>query len=452
MAGLYLGVQPARLASSKEIKNNGCRSLAGAEFSMPAHNLIRRIYNALPPTLRYHAWRLKRAKDVRDTRDCLTAIPEQTLSFSALSPGLNIIGFFSSVMGLGEAAWSAWRGVSEVGLPAHIVDIPLIDRISADVVLPQNQVNTCFPINVFHFNPDSIRLLMREELSYYYRAARYNIGYWFWETTRLPEYWVEAASLFDEIWTGSQFCWETFAGSIGKPVFKIPLNLYPTAELDQASAREELGLPTDRYIFLTMMDVMSQPERKNPLAALDAFDKAFEYGNKEVCLVVKALNRIPGAHDELMQRCAKHPGIIVIDRALSRNGVNALFNAVDCFMSLHRAEGFGLPIAEAMSLGKPVVATGWSGNMEFMTEENSFPVDYTLKKFDRPALPYPKGGLWAEPNIEHAAAIMRTLVDSPGIGVGVGQRAKADILRSLSPQKTGASVRSRLEEIWCNLK
>ena len=355
-------------------------------------------------------------------------------------------------MGLGEAARSTWRGACAVGLPVRLIDLPLQDRAREENAFPMEDESQCFPINVFHFNPDVISLLMKEPSASCYRAGKYNIAFWFWETTDLPVHWVDAACLFNEIWTGSDFCKEVIAKRVRKPVFKIPLSISPTTPSAEMPGRQYFGLPLAAYLFLTTSDFNSTAERKNPFAALDAFEKAFGCTPQNAYLVIKALN--PGSHSaykQITQRSRKNPSIIVIDKALSRNELNGLFNAVDCFLSPHRAEGFGLPIAEAMSLGKPVIATGWSANMEFMTAQNSFPIHYTLKQLDHDALPYPKGTLWAEPDIDHIAAIMRKLVDNPGIGAEVGQRAKADILDLLSPEKTGEALKRRLTDIWKNL-
>jgi len=362
--------------------------------------------------------------------------------------GVNIFGFFSSVSGLAEAAWSTHRGITEAGLPARFIDIPLMDRPKHKDLMSLQGAVTYFPINVFHFNPDVIRLLLEDGLSQHYCTARYNIAFWFWETQQLPQYWVEAGSLFDEIWTSSDFCRDEVAKSIDKPVIKIPLNVVLTYARSARCARKMVRLPTEKYIFITMLDFMSNMERKNPLAAVDAFERAFGHDNHTACLVVKLLNATRGTlYKDLLGRLQRNPLITLIDEPLSRTDLASLLNASDCFVSLHRCEGFGLPIAEAMSLGKPVIATGWSANMEFMTAQNSFPVEFALKRLACHSLPYPRGTIWAEPSIEHASLIMRRLVKDPSIGEGIGRKAQQDISALISPSKTGEAIRTRLEEI-----
>ena len=362
--------------------------------------------------------------------------------------GLNVFGFFSSALGLGEAARSTVRGAQAVGLQVGIYDIPLKRHASSgkdDLALCQLGP---FPVNLFHFNPDVIKLLMQNGIDQYYLAAKYNIGFWFWETQRIPDHWVEASALFDEIWVGSSFCFEAVAQTVNRPVIRIPVNV-GTIFCEEPLGRESLGLPPTGYIFLTMMDSQSTFERKNPFGVLEAFEMAFGRNPKDVMLVVKVINA-EASRDYVRLKSIAHQntGVILMDKVLSRHELNSLIKNVNCLVSLHRAEGFGLPIAEAMSMGKPVIATGWSANMDYMNHENSFLVPFGLEPLVSYETHYAKGTLWADPDVAYATTIMRKLYENPGVGEEIGRIARADIARNFNPSATGTAIRDRLRCIY----
>ncbi len=173
-------------------------------------------------------------------------------------------------------------------------------------------------------------------------------------------------------------------------------------------------MPEDKFLFLFSFDYLSVFKRKNPLAVIEAFTRAFGSGER-VGLIIKCINhdRDPAAHAELRAAASAHPEIEVIDRYLDPLDNSSLAALCDCYVSLHRAEGFGFGPAEAMWLGKPVIATGYSGNLDFMTPENSLLVDYRLVPIGAGADPYPADAQWADPDIQHAASLMRGLFDDP---------------------------------------
>jgi glycosyltransferase involved in cell wall biosynthesis len=300
---------------------------------------------------------------------------------------------------------------------------------------------------LFHFNPDRLEELVSPHVQSAYLSSRYNIAFWFWETTKLPDYWVTVSELFNEIWVGSSFCESVVAAKISKPITRIPLNVSAT-EPDPSLGRRELGLPEKGFLFLTMMDFFSRPERKNPFGTIEAFEKAFGSGSTEAYLIVKVTNSgISRELQRLKDLSRNNSRIIILDRFLARSELQSLISNIDCLVSLHRAEGFGLPIAEAMSFGKPVIATDWSANMDFMTNENSFPVSYDIVKLNSCAPPYPKGTIWANPRIDEAAEVMKKLVNSPELCKQVGDKARADIQAKFNAVVTGEKIVERLKQI-----
>jgi glycosyltransferase involved in cell wall biosynthesis len=208
-----------------------------------------------------------------------------------------------------------------------------------------------------------------------------------------------------------------------------------------------LGVPPG-FLFLFVFDYLSTVQRKNPVGLIEAFRRAFAPGEGPQ-LLIKTINAPlrPLAEEEVLWAAHGRPDIHVVDRSLSAGELSGVMAACDCYASLHRAEGFGLTMAEAMALGKPVIGTGYSGNVDFMTSENSYLVDFTIGRVGAECEIYPPEGEWAEPSIEHAAELMRRVYGDPQEARRLGAQAAEDIARTLSPEATGAAMRRRLEEL-----
>jgi len=216
--------------------------------------------------------------------------------------------------------------------------------------------------------------------------------------------------------------------------------------------RARFGLPPGAFLFLSMYDMRSSHERKNPRAVVDAFRLAFPGARSEngaVGLVLKVMNvnSSPGDFAALREHIDAVPGIFVIDETISRENVYRLQASCDCFISLHRSEGFGLGLAESMFLGKPVIGTNWSGNVDFMNPENSCPVRFQLVRLDEDHGPYPRGQLWADPDLEHAAEFMQRLVRDSTYRDRIATEGQRTMKRDHSPRLVGQRYRKRLEEI-----
>src|SRR5262249_14838726 len=206
--------------------------------------------------------------------------------------------------------------------------------------------------------------------------------------------------------------------------------------------REYFGLPDGPTIFLFVFDVHSVLARKNPSGLIEAFERAFGH-DEDVRLVLKLVHGDESVRRTLLGQAAD-PRVILIDRVLDRPELNSLVVVSDCYVSLHRSEGFGVTMAEAMALGKPVIATGYSANMDFMNAGNSFPVRYELVRLQGDHGSYPEGSTWAEPDVEHAAELMRLVYESPARAREVALRGERDIWRYLSPASVGERIRERL--------
>ena len=359
--------------------------------------------------------------------------------------GLKIIGPLSAECGLGEAARGSARAALNSGINTALFDFrdPFVARMSEE--LPSAlSAEAEHQVTLFHVNPPE---MLAHPLSIFDYCARddYTIGYWLWETTDFPNLWLDAFGYIHEIWVSSSFCQEAISRKSPVPVVRIPLCVEPVSAAPLS--REDLGLPSQGFIFLAMADFHSSAERKNPLGCLEAFCAAFGSTTEAVYLVLKLSNteHRPEIRELLQQRAAEDSRIILIAGYIDRPRLNALIGHCDCLVSLHRSEGFGLPIAEAMSMGKVAIATGWSGNMDFMTHENSLPINYTLIPVNEKKGPYSLSeGVWAAPDLHHAALQMRRLVADRDLAAQLGTAAQQTISTNFSSEAIGKLIANRL--------
>jgi glycosyltransferase involved in cell wall biosynthesis len=273
-------------------------------------------------------------------------------------------------------------------------------------------------------------------------AGKYTIACWHWELPELPDEWLPSFEGIDELWAPSRFIQAAVSAKARVPVVLMPHAI----SLPQVHpSRARFGLPESGFLFLTMYDLLSYQERKNPEAVVRAFRKAFAT-RTDAILVIKVLNaeRCPDDMQRLRESLRDLPAAVLLPTALSRQAVYDLEATCDAFVSLHRAEGFGLGLAECMFLGKPVIGTNWSGNTDFMTSRNSCPVDGELVTLTRDHGPYRMGQRWAEPDIDQAASFMRALVDDPAYAAKIGAAARATMLGEHAPSVIGERYQRRL--------
>jgi glycosyltransferase involved in cell wall biosynthesis len=279
-------------------------------------------------------------------------------------------------------------------------------------------------------------------------APRYNIGFWFWELEQIPREWAYAIESVDEIWVATEFIRATMQSVTSKPVIKIPTPI--EVNLARPYTRAEFGLPEDRFLFLFSFDFNSFIMRKNPEGAIAAFKSAFADARKDVGLVIKSINGAnrPDKLRALQELIGGDERIIVTDGFLSRDQVFGLESVVDSYVSLHRAEGLGLGMAESMYLGKPVIGTAYSGNLEYMNADNSCLVDYRLVPIRKGEYIYDDERFrWAEPDVEQASYWMARLVDDVEFRTRIAQRGQRDIRTRFTHAHAAALMRRRLEEL-----
>jgi glycosyltransferase involved in cell wall biosynthesis len=393
--------------------------------------------------------------ELRLQEPLLPPAPEWVEGVERHVPPVLVTGYLRGNLGLGEAARGYVHALQAAEVPVatrSVATDPPVERLPRgakprpeerefdELVLPDGIAPE---VHLLCVNADQVPGFAADFGEQELRS-RYTIGHWAWETDEVPERWDAAFDLVDEIWVNSTWVAENLGRAGDVPTVVIPT---PVERPDPAGARLPFELP-DGFVFLFAFDYFSILERKNPLALVEAFTRAFAPGEGPA-LVLKTINAEfrPEAHDRLRWAVGGRDDIHLLDVTLPPDQMAALFARADAYVSLHRAEGYGITLAESMALGKPVIATGWSGNTDFMTPANSYLVDSVIRDVGPDAEHYPPDGHWAEPSVEHAAALMREVWEDPEGARARGARAAADVAANLSVQAVGAIARARLERI-----
>ena len=359
-------------------------------------------------------------------------------------PGVNLAGYFQAVLGVGEAARQVVDALSAQGVQIAPVGLVASHSPSDPALSVRERHDAPHAINLMCVNPDQVPPLARD-LGHAFFQGRYTVGLWWWEVNRIPEEWQEAFEHVDEVWVGTQHVADAISPVSPVPVVKVTLPV--SVPRFEPLSRERLGFP-EGFVYLLVFDYHSVFERKNPLALIEAFTRAFDPGDG-AALVLKCMNHehYPDRHRRLLDAAAARPDVHVIDSHVPRAEKDAMIAACDCYVSLHRSEGFGITMAEAMALGRPVIATGYSGNLDFMTAENSWLVDHTLVKVGEGSPPYPPDADWAEPDLEHAARLMREVREHPVEAGARAARGRAELLATHSPEVAGKTMTRRLMRV-----
>jgi glycosyltransferase involved in cell wall biosynthesis len=279
-----------------------------------------------------------------------------------------------------------------------------------------------------------------------FKNGQYNIGYWFFELPKLPDDWRVGFRGLDEIWVASQFVYDTIRSATDIPVYLIPtpVSVNQPIHVD----RSRFNIPKNCFCILSVFDLNSHYLRKNPEAVIVAFKMA-EQQVPNMHLVIKVNNADRNlASIELIRNSIEGlDNVTLILELLSREELTALQACSDVFVSLHRSEGLGLNLLECMLLEKPVIATNWSANTDYMTQENSCPVGFELVKVQETFGPYEKGQIWADPNITEASRYLVALSKNPDLRHKIGRRGRETVLAKYSPDICRKAMEDRLRKI-----
>jgi len=340
---------------------------------------------------------------------------------STIPFGVNLIGIFGKRLSLSESARLILESLKQAKIPISLISANNFANHLIDEPFSYPIENIFkYSINLFTLDSPLIFTFIQSK-SWKPFKDRYNIGLIFWETTRASRNYTRSWTLLNEIWTTSRFMQDILSKLVSVPVYHLsqPIediakftvnskNPIQFSELKSAYIEQSLTHPKQPFTFLFSFNFGSVFNRKNPEAIINAFQIAFP-NKKNVRLIIKSTgSNFFVKKLQMMQKKVKgDPRLVWIDQSLNQNEYFELVSCCNCYVSLHRSEGLGLTLAEAMLLNKPVIATGYSGNMDFMNDENSYLCSYSLIPIGKGSDPYPANGIWAEPNIQHAAELMR---------------------------------------------
>lgn len=323
---------------------------------------------------------------------------------------IEVIGFFHSISGIGESARLCAQQLAADGYRVKCTSVEKFFRKpqELDWHWPDTIHNREINCRIYHLNPPMLPPVIVQMRIANFKTT-FNIGYWAWELEALPAEWQRAIRYMNAIITPSHFTTQVIQRYTDYPVLTAthPVTLAPAT----AGMRARLDIPEQAFLVSSIFSFGSALERKNPLGLIAAFKQAFS-GINDAYLVLKANAGADSPEkNALLQAIAEHPGIRLLDQHWSRADILGLIETSDLYASLHRSEGFGLTIAEAMLLHTPALVTAWSGNMDFCTAENSFLVGYKPVKVNssHPEFREFETATWADADIEQTTQLLADL-------------------------------------------
>lgn len=321
--------------------------------------------------------------------------------------GINVSGYLKGELGLGQSARLILNAAKHIGVPVTTLN----SNRSTSRALEKVEINNSsviYPYTIAIVNADHFQFWINDVGQDIANKTRV-VGVWAWETEDFPESMHSAFDLVDEIWAVSEFVKGALINHTKKPIYVYP-NQIESPRVTEKLDRNAIGIEDHTKYNLFIFDYASVFNRKNPLGLVQAHIEAFPNQDGPV-LIIKSTNGNKDAEnrEKLRFSIKNRDDILLIEHYLTRDQLTSLLNECEAYISLHRSEGYGLTMAEAMSLGKPVIATGYSGNLDFMNQENSFLVPYTLEKIGDESFPYLPDSKWAEPDLVKAAELLKLI-------------------------------------------
>lgn len=364
--------------------------------------------------------------------------------------GVNVLGFPLGTLGIGEDARVSCEALLRAGIPNSLVQLPIPLNTDSQIAPALSKQLREFP--TFRTNivcapaADCYQTLLRGHHEWF--LGRYNICAWQWELPHWPEDWKPLLKLADEIWAISGYVAEMFRSTTNKPVAHMPLGI--PQPMFRKMHRKAFGIPSNAFTFVTVFDCNSWIKRKNPMGSVLAFQKAFARRDSTTCLVVKLMNGSNNKSKELQAlyiAARKDPRIVIIDETIPKSKLWALLDCGDAFISLHRAEGFGRLIAEAMLIGKPVISTNFSGSLDFANKDTCLTVDGPIVALQPGDYVRSQGQHWMDPDIDHAANRMKECRDGGKVIAKLASRGQKHVAKHHSVDAVATRYIERLNAI-----
>lgn len=373
---------------------------------------------------------------------------------------VEVAGHLTAAIGLGSAVRGTVAALRASGLPVTVIDMPLAEThpVALPTVQPAGSESAAagaFAVTLIHTNPDALRRSLNAprpdpRLDPGRLSGRLTIGYWAWEASSgIPDPWRDCLPLVDEVWVPSTFTAAAVAPHLPVPVIAMP-HAVAAPQDPPAFDRQALGIPDGTVCFLFLFDATSNVTRKNPAGLIRAYRTAFPDATSDTLLIVKAKKLTDGECRALAAAAGGRPDIRIVNEPWTAERTTALMAACDAYVSLHRAEGFGLTVAEAMAGGKPVIATAYSGTMDITTPDTAYLVPCRTTMLEADDGCYRRGTVWADPDLEAAARLMRRVVSHPDEARAVGARAAARMRTLFSPEVVGARMHDRLSVLMAS--
>jgi len=368
-----------------------------------------------------------------------------------LDQGANIVGPATLKTGIGEHLRLVAQAFKDQRINFSIENYDLGALHNNDALTLNEFVREdyTYNTNIFCLSSDKLVAFAQKENATLMKC-RYNIHYGAWELSSYPDQWLPLMNLIDEVWAISTFMQESVSEKSSVPVIHMPLPV--DFAIHKKFSRKYHGLPQHMFLFIFAFDMASSVYRKNPFAVIEAFNRSFEKNNEDVGFVIK-VNKLSSVRqqreeaEKLSLLVKDQKNIFLVDKILDREEMLGLINVCDAYISLHRSEGFGLGMAEAMKMGKPVIATNYSGNTDFMNNNNSCLVDYRLVSVKKGEYIHGDGQVWAEPDIDHAAYYMRKLFENRKYTSSLGLAAKKYMDENYNFKVIGEKYKKRLKLI-----
>ena len=361
--------------------------------------------------------------------------------------GINLFGYFKTETGISQGTKLYAEAIETGKIPHTFISVDFVINFSQDDTSYNNKLSEKpeYAVNLFHLNPPEWKaawINFPEECFDY----RYNIGAWAWELETLPKSWLPIIDFVDELWVFSEFIANAVRKETDKPVTVIPYGI--SVPTDKTLSRKDFKLPDDKFLILAMFDSCSTISRKNPAGAIRAFGKAFDIHDKNVHLVIKINHPSEEDIKFINNTLGDDSRYTLISDRMEKTRLNSMISLCDVFISLHRSEGFGLVMAESMALGKPVVATNWSANTDFMNSEVACMVDYKLISENGEYLFYEnQPRRWADPDIDQAADYLKKLYHDKAYYKKIAESGKKHIETYFSPEASAEKMKERLAQI-----